>query len=63
MLLTRVFLHFNKILDIDSVVLDQGSWNIHDVTLVLKTFFAELPDSLFPKAMYHSFMDAGRKFY
>lgn len=46
----------------ESLVLEQGTWDIHDVALVLKTFFTELPDSLFPKSMYHQFMDAGRKY-
>jgi hypothetical protein len=33
---------------------------VNDVTLLLKMFFRELPDPVFPRALYHQFMDAGR---
>ena len=48
--------------DIDCGILEQGGWDIQDVALLLKLFFKELPDPLFPRALYHQFMDAGRKF-
>ncbi|KAJ3212462.1 hypothetical protein HDU82_001313 [Entophlyctis luteolus] len=50
---------FNK----DSELVDLGEWedDISVVSSALKLYFRELPDSLFPKSMYHAFIDAARQ--
>lgn len=37
--------------------------DINNVTGVLKLWFRELPDPLFPSASYHQFLDAASKFF
>ena len=41
--------------------LNERQANVMDVCLLLKLFFREMPDPLFPRALYLPFMDAGRK--
>lgn len=46
--------------DAENAVLEGGKWDVFDVASLLKLFFRELPDPLFPRALYHQFMDVGR---
>ncbi|KAI9105303.1 Rho GTPase activation protein [Phlyctochytrium arcticum] len=46
--------------DPDTPRLNDYSADIHVVTNVLKLYFRELPDTLFPKAMYKELLDAAR---
>ncbi|KAJ3354006.1 hypothetical protein HDU83_006022 [Entophlyctis luteolus] len=50
---------FNK----DSEKVDLGDWqdDISVISSALKLYFRELPDSLFPKSMYHAFIDAAKQ--
>ncbi|ORY36303.1 RhoGAP-domain-containing protein [Rhizoclosmatium globosum] len=46
--------------DVDKVNLDEWAEEISVVSSALKLYFRELPDSLFPKSMYHAFIDAAK---
>ncbi|KAJ3239189.1 hypothetical protein HDU78_002991 [Chytriomyces hyalinus] len=46
--------------DVEKVNLDEWNEEINVVASALKLYFRELPDSLFPKSMYHAFIDAAR---
>ncbi|KAJ3037668.1 hypothetical protein HK097_003435, partial [Rhizophlyctis rosea] len=50
------------VLDRDPQAVDMEQWSsdVHNVTGVLKLYFRELPDPLFPRAMYKQFIDAAR---
>ncbi|KAJ3298437.1 hypothetical protein HK104_010697 [Borealophlyctis nickersoniae] len=46
--------------DVQLVNMDEWAVDIHNITGVLKLFFRELPDSLFPKSMYYQFNEAAK---
>ncbi|KAI9350182.1 GTPase activating protein [Obelidium mucronatum] len=46
--------------DDDKVNLDEWADEISVVSSALKLYFRELPDSLFPKTMYHAFIEAAK---
>ncbi|KAJ3026691.1 UNVERIFIED_CONTAM: hypothetical protein HDU68_005231 [Siphonaria sp. JEL0065] len=46
--------------DVDKVNLDEWADEIAVVSSALKLYFRELPDSLFPKSMYHAFIEAAK---
>ncbi|RKO91864.1 Rho GTPase activation protein, partial [Blyttiomyces helicus] len=46
--------------DAEHVSMDEWVSDIHNVTGVLKLYFRELPDPLFPRAMYKRFIEAAR---
>ncbi|KAJ3120297.1 hypothetical protein HK100_012858 [Physocladia obscura] len=47
--------------DSEKVDLDEWSEDISVVSSALKLYFRELPNSLFPKSMYHAFIEAARQ--
>ncbi|KAI9207539.1 Rho GTPase activation protein [Polychytrium aggregatum] len=46
--------------DAETVNLEEWARDVHDITGVLKLYFRELPDSLFPKLMYRPLIEAAK---